>query len=285
MTFVMDQYQQIIKNGTVEELIKAIRENDRHNLHDILWHLMKSRRMKMLITIMQEFNFDIDSDSGYLHSAYKEIIRNGSVYEFRDALENGAIWDHKNLHSFLREAICDGKVELVKMILEELDVDINNSDHDFVGLCSLYGNLEILKLLISHGANFCPERIFRNMAVYGHYDCTKFLLELGVSPNVAQGEPLVHNCRAGRYQFVKLLLEYGADIHIKEGSALIVAVEYGHYDIVQLLLDHGADTNAFDYLKSPQYKNCEKVYQLLTSYGVDPLLITKVYYYKQIVEN
>ena len=115
----------------------------------------------------------------------------------------------------------------------------------------------------------------------GTLEIVKLLLEHGADPNSEHGWPLQIAAASGHEDVVKLLLEHGADINdnktnseFLEGTALQAAVEAGKTEIVALLLDSGADVNlgAGD-LAPPIYAATEKaeseIIKLLVSHGAE----------------
>ena len=84
-------------------------------------------------------------------------------------------------------------------------------------MVSAYGNLDILKYLVSHG------------------------VDIQVDNNVA----LRLASRKGNLDVVKYLLDNGADIHAGDDYALEFAVSAGHLDVVKYLVSQGADIKAY----------------------------------------
>ncbi|KAL2867662.1 ankyrin repeat domain-containing protein [Aspergillus lucknowensis] len=88
-------------------------------------------------------------------------------------------------------------------------------------LASQYGNLEIIHLLMDHGAS--------------------------VTECMSQGETCLHRaCTFGESKVVEVLVDYGADVNKKAtllGAPLLVAAEKGHAEILRVLLAHGAKVN------------------------------------------
>jgi ankyrin repeat protein len=90
-------------------------------------------------------------------------------------------------------------------------------------------------------------------AMNGHLEIVKLLLEHGADVNAktkeGYGYTALHSAASnGHLEIVKLLLEHGADVNAKTKyggyTALHSATMNGHLEIVKLLLEHGADVNA-----------------------------------------
>jgi hypothetical protein len=95
------------------------------------------------------------------------------------------------------------------------------------------GNTEILKLLLSNGANVNAAGSF---------------------------SPLYKAVHSGKVEIVTLLLEYGANVNVANqyGTALHTAVRSGNVEIVTLLLEYGADVNEKDCVGSSPLQIAEK---------------------------
>lgn len=84
-------------------------------------------------------------------------------------------------------------------------------------------------------------------SAYGNYEIVKLLLKHGANPNhvIPGGQtPLHHACKEGHAKVVRKLLEFKADFtaHDEKGdTALLLAGRFGHADIVRILLNLGDD--------------------------------------------
>ncbi|KAL9657361.1 hypothetical protein ABK040_014350 [Willaertia magna] len=119
-----------------------------------------------------------------------------------------------------------------------------------VGLACRYNHLEIVKLLISKGADYTiptknGNRPIHNASFTGHLDVVKYLLDCGESVNVKDSKygytPLMCASKKGHFELVKLLVEnYHADIsavNINGKNALQLAMDHGHEKIAKYLRD------------------------------------------------
>ncbi|CAH0552652.1 unnamed protein product [Brassicogethes aeneus] len=138
------------------------------------------------------------------------------------------------------------------------------------------GHLEIVKLLISHGAkvntttrtNSTP---LRAACFDGHLDIVKYLVQHGADIEVANRHGhtcLMIACYKGHIKIAKYLLFLGASVNrksVKGNTALHDCAESGSLEILKLLIEHGATMD-------------------VDSYGMTPLLAAAVTGHNHIVE-
>lgn len=119
------------------------------------------------------------------------------------------------------------------------------------------GNLEVVKLLLDHGADVkskdtYDETVLTSAAKRSDADMVRELILAGADLNARSFPlpvepsftPLAWAAREGNIETVKLLLEHGAaDDEKSLQTALLVACLRGATDKVRLLLEHGADPN------------------------------------------
>jgi ankyrin repeat protein len=157
---------------------------------------------------------------------------------------------------------------VARLLLERgADVTTRSKEHrTLLNVASHFGNVEIVRLLLDHGAD--PET------------------------NAADdyGEKPLHRVLYGKYKtqedgmlVAQLLLDCGADVNSRrkdQWTPLHLASYHGNAEFVQLLIDNGADVNAVDdFGKSPlhdvsqgTYESQEdgvRVAQLLLDHGAD----------------
>ena len=161
-------------------------------------------------------------------------------------------------------------VRVAQLLLDRgADVNPSRKDHQTpLHLASYLGNVEVVRLLLDHGAD--PEANAEN----------------------DMGEKPLHQLSYSKYRsqedgmrVARLLLEHGADVHTRRNDGctpLHLASYFGNLDIVHLLLSHGADrqVNAADDMgekplqkvSGGKYRSREdgtRVAQLLLERGAD----------------
>ena len=143
----------------------------------------------------------------------------------------------------LVDAAQNGNLEKVKTLIEKEGVDINAKETEtkfgFTALIAAsnsfgYSNLEIVKYLISKGADINATT---------NYGVTALMMA-SLSGSLAVVKALVE----GKKAFISIFSK-GADINAKDNknrTALLDASITGHLEIVKYLISKGADINAKD---------------------------------------
>ena len=154
-------------------------------------------------------------------------------------------------------AITDGKLlsakTLLKFYYRELIDQQTIHGRSPLMLAATNGRLEIVKLLISYGADIYlrdNERrtALQHAAYNNHSDIMAYLLEHGanIDDEKSTNNPLLHVvCRLAYIGPIKVLLKFGFDVNARSTNQgrtpLHVATVHDNVDIVRLLLDAGAD--------------------------------------------
>ena len=152
------------------------------------------------------------------------------------------------------------------MVRTLLEAGLSTESVDSVGWKPLHnacylGYLEIVKLLVTHGANLTARNEDRfsasclHMAAIGnHLEIVKYFLSLGVPVDITNGfgeTSLGGAAWYGRYNITQFLISSGADVNIHSirGDLRIplhAAAYQGHPHIVALLLENGANIESLD---------------------------------------
>lgn len=147
------------------------------------------------------------------------------------------------------------KVPLVKIILDT-KTDPNICNKDFMSplaVASCLENLEIMELLVNHGAeinlSFPPHGTpLHIVADEGKVDAARKLLRMNIDPNILDSEgttPLRRAVENKNVEVASLLLKHGANIYIEcpgdEMSLLHKAAKRNDVKMMKLLIENGAD--------------------------------------------
>ena len=162
----------------------------------------------------------------------------------------------------------EGGVRVTQLLLERgADVNTRRNDHQMpLHLASHYGIVEIVRLLLDHGAD--PEANAEGD------------LEEKPLHKVSYGK---YRSQEGGVRVAQLLLEHGVDVNTRRNdrwTPLHVASHFGTFEIVQVLIDHSAEVDAVDdFGKTPLHDVSQGIYesqedgvriaQLLLDHGAD----------------
>jgi ankyrin repeat protein len=199
-------------------------------------------------------------------------------------------------------------VRVAQLLLDSgADVNTRRNDHQTpLHRASYFGNVEIVRLLLDHGAD--PEAIAEgdmgqkplHLVSYGRCGSqedvvrvAQLLLGRGANVNTRRKDdqtPLHRASYLGNVEIVRLLLDHGADLEAATdnmGEKPLHKVSYGKYRspedgvrVAQLLLDHGADvsTRRKDHwtpLHTASYYGNIEILHLLLDHGADPEAIAE----------
>ncbi len=155
----------------------------------------------------------------------------------------------------LHIAIRNGQVIAQVLLSHNAQVNaLNNQDQTPLHFAAQYGRTALAQLLLyNHQAHIGQmDNIDGDTALilaifYGHTDVIKLLLTHGANANyIAHNEntPLIVALWRGNTEIIQLLLNYGAQAHYKRESdgwtALHEAAAAGNTEVIKLLLDNGA---------------------------------------------
>ncbi|GAB0092386.1 Ankyrin repeat [Sergentomyia squamirostris] len=158
--------------------------------------------------------------------------------------------------SLLSLACSAGYYELAQVLLAmSAQVEDRGQKNDCTPLmeAASAGHVDIIKLLISHGADVNAQSSTGNTPLMyacagGHVAAVRELLAHGANVedhNENGHTPLMEAASAGHVEVAKILLEHGAGINTHSNefkeSALTLACYKGHLDMVRFLLEAGAD--------------------------------------------
>ena len=173
-------------------------------------------------------------------------------------------YSNQDLDEELLEAIVSGDINLVGQLIEEgADVnsifEIQDIKYTPVAIVAAYGNFDMMKYLLRHGAKPEGDIGFPNLAFYlsiteNNTAIASELLTAGVDPNYAWSDEnggtfLTNAAQFGNIEIVDLLVRNGADVNYTGNgrySALYRSIIYDHHTVMMHLLENGAKLNKND---------------------------------------
>lgn len=192
-------------------------------------------------------------------SVVQDMIKRGFAAGLTQSLKSLlSLSKYGNLASCdqLLQAVNRGWVDIVQLLLDsKVNVNARIDGKTVLHVAAEHGNLDITKLLLTHGATFDALCNSGNTALYsaaarGHLEVVKLLFgkQAEVNPDDTHHPALYLAARAGHLDVVIFLLHNKVDVNSnsskKEGrTALQAASECGHLEIVRLLLNNKASVN------------------------------------------
>ena len=135
-----------------------------------------------------------------------------------------------------------GHIELVKYIVENFDTVRKRCAAGIVTIVAEKGDLEMLKYLVSHGAQLREKgNAIRMAAEKGYLEVVQYLVSQGANPILQDDYAMRYAAKNGHLETVQYLVSQGADIHSCDEHALRMAAENGHIHVVKYLMARGAN--------------------------------------------
>jgi ankyrin repeat protein len=159
------------------------------------------------------------------------------------ALEQGANINAMNSDA-LRIAVSGGNIEMVQLLLNH---GANPNTHDILNWPARNGHFEIVQLLLKYGPHQDDiDSAFRMSAEEGHFDIVHLLLQNGADVHFDDDHALISAAARGHIDIVVMLLKRGANVSADNNAALRWSIHNGHKHVVRLLLKYGANVKAVD---------------------------------------
>ena len=206
----------------------------------------------------------IEKGSNVTSFCFRTPAKEGNYELMKLLIENCA--DYKNIkENWLVETVLYGQFEIVKLIMESGGV----FDQDAVSKAVTINNIQIMSYFLEMGKDIHGEKnsSIINAVNYGHFEMVKFLVENGADVNAFDNTAVKLSITKGNFDIVKYLFENGVDF--SNGCYLVLAVVYLRIEIVQFLLDNGADVHWNDdevFRRAARMGDLEIV-KLLIEYG------------------
>ncbi len=171
--------------------------------------------------------------------ANKGTDRTWSEYYIKDLRKINST----NADKYIRNGSKNGRLDHV---IISLNIGANIHTYDALRFASYYGHLNVVKYLISAGANIHgnSDAALIVASEYGQTEVVKYLISAGADIHAVSDFALRLASINGHTEVVKYLISAGANIHAHSDEALISASENGHLDIVKYLISAGANIHA-----------------------------------------
>ena len=240
----------------------------------IKMRLKKACMMGNIETVKHCMKFDLDLNerifSGMSLLQIASHIGHADIVE--ELLKHAANVDDKTEDSeftALHIATQNGHPKLVAKLLEngaKIDIHVGNKPEGCNGancdnpcypggnalyLASLFGHVEIVKMLIQYGAAItskCSYNPLNAACEMGHLEVVKELLKAGARINekgyIWDNFPLHMAVANGQIEVVQELIKWGADVNLFDdyfGTPINIAARDGNLALVKELLKHGAN--------------------------------------------
>jgi ankyrin repeat protein len=161
-------------------------------------------------------HLDIDSQPLEQHKWYA-MIQEGSFDTLCQVIEHSLKCNHKTddlLGSILTFACSCNRIDIIHYIIA-LGANIGYNDNTPLKSAVLYGNMQVLRLLIDHGVDFraCEEKLCESIADGGYFEMMHYLIDIGIDLPKYGWYPLVRAARSSHLNIVNFLIDSGVNIH------------------------------------------------------------------------
>jgi ankyrin repeat protein len=135
----------------------------------------------------------------------------------------------------------------VEHVLKNNDIDINYADGHLVAVAVAWGNLDVLKLLESYGADLKKDKFLSSSCQYGALDVVKFLASRGADLTHDDNYPLNIAVMYEQFDVLRYLIESGVppvfDIYLHTELTIL---RYNNLSMLEYMKDVGFDFSVFD---------------------------------------
>ena len=182
-----------------------------------------------------------------------DTMQYGHINNMKTLIATGGYIKSNDVDTILiRSAIISQTIEKIKLVIEELDIDINSSCHQM-------NNDDI-----------------SDIAVMMNNNIMRYLLEIGLDPNVSNGILLKNAIRYGREETTKMLISFGGDITLLDPIHLENAIFYGSVTFIELLIQNGINFDQLDNKYQHSTKHEHIVIDELENLGIKSNTLAKI---------
>lgn len=272
------------KEDNVKLLLqRGARLDDRDANGDTCLKYAVEGKNESLVNLLLDAGLNINEASEFRSNPLYIAVEKGSESMIQLLLDRGAVFTEYisdssvfkcvPFSSMLHYACLRGLEDIVKQFLKQgANIQVRDqSDKTPLLIAAEMGNVNLIELLLSHGANINEKnsQLLGHTALYlatkgNHEDAIKLLLKRDANINffyerdqswseyffrrrLGCSESVLHvAAENGNGTIVKILLDHDMDANFRAGdnvTALHVACVQGHPKIVKLLLERGADIN------------------------------------------
>ncbi|PQE14382.1 multiple ankyrin repeats single kh domain-containing protein [Rutstroemia sp. NJR-2017a BBW] len=241
--------------GSIEILNKLLPFQHSHNDYQAALDGAAEEGNWEITKALLEIRADLSCDKVFYEAATRtdnlEVLE--ALWEYTKGNISGETLDQS-----LYETTDNMKTKTVQVLLEKFGADANAHGEEYgnaLTAAAYDGTLDILKLLLDHGADVNSEDgwALQTAAAEGHVDIVKELLIRGANvnartsnPNFPQRTALYGACELGWDEIVDILLEHGADPNLGGGEndyPILAAARNGESEIINKLILAHADVN------------------------------------------
>ena len=215
------------------------------------------------VLMLLEYGANMNAQNSNGWTALMFAKENGHEEVFQILKHRGIIYsmqpDDSEMKKWL-ELIFACENSLAKEVdhLLKLGVNVNlipsNQELSALMVVSQYGNTQIAKLLLEHGANVDLKNgkgwsALMIASQNGQFEAADLLLDYGADINLQSNDGSSTLMVSYLLKLSELFLGRGANVNLKNNNgaaAIFIAVQKGFTKIVKFLLEHGADVNEHD---------------------------------------
>jgi len=134
-------------------------------------------------------------------------------------------------------------VEIIKLLVHN-GINFFDLTGD-VHICAINGYSDAIKFLASFEMIKHTGEILALAAHNGHLDIVKFLISIGADVCYSDNLPLLWSAISGYVDIAKFLVGHGADM-FSNNYMLAYCAEHGHLEMVEYLVNEGVDAHAYN---------------------------------------